>query len=98
MKERFDRPQLEKEGVSKEDRDFARFLQRNWAVRHALNFTYRMGIYTYLISSPTGRKWLRDPESRRFFFDREAHTGFLEGSVLANELFYPNPNAVPDLN
>ncbi len=42
--------------------------------------------YRGLLPPPLGE---RDPEVRRFMLEREARTGLLEGSILANELYFP---------
>ena len=39
-----------------------------------------------------GRESLKDPNIRKMFFDKKYRTGFSEGSIFQNPLYFPNKN------
>jgi len=47
---------------------------------------------TYILLTEDGRESLKDPNIRKMFFDKKYRTGFSEGSIFQNPLYFPNEN------
>lgn len=66
------------------------WMEKTRLARKTINALVRAEIYTRMLATRNGRDALRDPERRRFFFDREARTGLLLDSIFNHELYFPN--------
>ncbi|MBI2031076.1 MAG: hypothetical protein HYT08_00500 [Candidatus Levybacteria bacterium] len=71
-------------------KDINDFFKRHRLWRYPANIAWRISVYTVLISTKDGRERLKNPETRRFLYDREAQAGLLEGSIFNHDLFHPN--------
>lgn len=75
--------------ISRADReDVSDFFRRNKLIRYPTNIATRLLLYGVILLN--GGELLRDPEARRFLYDREERLGLLEDSIFSNELFFPN--------
>lgn len=67
-----------------------RLFQAHRLLRKITNASLRLMIFSKILMDPEGREALRDPATRRFFFDREKRTGLLEDSILNPDIYHPN--------
>lgn len=74
---------------AKGERETVSLARRSRLARKLINAIYRPFIYCALLTIERGRMF-KDPELRRFIFDREARTGLLEDSIIGDELYVPN--------
>lgn len=71
-------------------KDLSSFLRGSRLSRELANAFYRLSILPFLLLTEGGRELLKNPETRRFLYDKEARVGLLEDSIISDQLYVPN--------
>jgi hypothetical protein len=73
-----------------DDPEIMSALKQSRFLRLTINTIYRFLLYSSIFITQDGRNMLSNPEARRMLYNREARTGLLLDSIIADELYVPN--------